>query len=99
MSRPLDLKDARVAIRDRNPVLELTIAGRPATLCAEPKPTIFDAGLVFVGEDFDDILPDLTIVVEGRRVTLRGYSDDPRLFRLFNLYLEAEGPGPLAIPD
>src|SRR5258708_25511101 len=85
-------------VRDLHSLLLVEIGGRTATRDAERKQMIDSAALVVVGDDFDDEFPGLTIVVDGRRETLRGSSDDPRLWRLYDAFLAACARG-ISRPD
>lgn len=91
MSRKMGLKleNARIEANFPYTILKVEIEGRTAILDPQPKPTIHEAGLVSVGEEFRDILPDRTITVDGRETELVGFSDDPRLFKLYDDYLIA----------
>lgn len=101
----LKLANARYVVRDGYPLLLVEVDGREATMASETKPTLHGAGLVFVGSEFADVLPDVTIhPPDGGTTTLRGFSDDRRLFKLFDAFLIAcnDGtfrPGPVPIPS
>lgn len=98
----LRLENARHAIHDRYPCLELEIEGRLCRIIAEHKPPFYDAGLVFVGEEFSDICPPVTIrPYGGPPQTFRGFCSDPRLFRLWHAFLDVEDfrEGPVPVPD
>jgi hypothetical protein len=98
----LRLENARHAIHDGYPCLEVEIEGRPCRLIHEAKQPFVDAGLVHVGGDFADICPPVTIrPYGGEPQTFEGFSADPRLFALWRRFAVAEDfePGPVAIPD
>jgi hypothetical protein len=92
---PLSLSNARHFIHDGYPILAVDIEGRTANLLFEPqKPSGFKQRLLYLGESFADIVPDL----------VDGFTSDRRLFALFERYARAssEGtfkPGPVTIPD
>ncbi len=98
---PLKLANARIVIHGYYPELHLDVEGRPAVLDVYPKPTLHDAGIVFVGDDFVDVLPVVTLRVDRHERTARGCSDDPRLWRLYDRFLSMHDrkPGPFPIPD
>jgi hypothetical protein len=72
------------------PYLSIEINGEPAKVSAEQK--AFNDGFIFLGSEFEDILPPLTLPADpsnGRpQVTqLFGFSDDSRLIEPFNQFL------------
>lgn len=101
----LKLGNARVEVRDLHPVLKVEIEGREAVLGTDAKPTIHKAGLVFVGEEFAELVGTHTITDDtGQETELVGFSDDPRLFLLYDDFLAACArgivpPGAFPIPD
>jgi hypothetical protein len=92
---PLSLSNARYLRHQRYPHLIVEVEGRTTCFLFEPqKPYGLNNGLVYLGESFADVVPDL----------VDGFTSDRRLFALFERYARAcsEGtfkPGPVAIPD
>jgi hypothetical protein len=88
------LSNARQIEHDLYPILQVDIEGRTAYLLFEPaKPTGFDEGRVYLGDEFADVVPDL----------VDGFTADPRLFAIYNRYAIACSngtfePGPVEIP-
>ena len=74
------------------PVLELTINGKRARLGLDNKRTILNQyGAVFLGADFvGDVA--VTIELEGRTITLRGFTDDPAIIALYRRWLAKFSP-------
>ena len=67
-----------------------------------------DNGLVCLGSDFDDLLPERTIEPDApdsrKAQAIRGCTDDPRVWKLVDRFGRAcnDGtfrPGPVPIPD
>lgn len=107
---PLDLTAASYADEGSGYAsLRVTINGRRAFIVADQKPTLLEAGLVFVGsgdsESWGDILPPIDFKLDdGSRLRLEGFADDRRLFALYDRFRRSlnDGtfrPGPVDIPD
>lgn len=103
----IKLSHAKYVSHGGYPVLLVVIEGEPTYLASEnQKPTVLNAGLVFVGELFTDlgICPEVTITPrDGGPTTLRGFSNDPRLLALYRRFLDAINDGtfqdgPVPIP-
>lgn len=58
--------------------LELEIDGRKTLIPLEQKPTLYEAGIIYVG--LEDFLPE----IEFQGTTLRGCSNDPEILRLYD---------------
>lgn len=101
----LPLQNARYEWLDDYPVLRVEVMGRTATLVPETKPAIHAAGLVFLGGEFAELVPPITLrPPDGGPTVLRGFAADPRLFRLHDAFGRACGDGsfragPVPIPD
>jgi hypothetical protein len=107
----LRLANAAYVVHEKYPLLQVEIEGRKAVLMSDnQKPTIYQAGLVSIGEEFTDlgIVPEVTITPKGGGpTTLRGFSNDHRLFALYTQFLKAINDprpgsfreGPVSIPD
>ena len=67
----------------------ITIDGKRATLYSPEKPSIHQAGLVFLGAEFEEVVPPLTLKVQGRKNVLRGFSDDEDLFEIYDRFAKA----------
>jgi hypothetical protein len=98
----LKLTDARYDRVDGYPVLIVTIDGREARVAYEIKANLLSRGIVFLGDECEDTLEPLVIEIDGHKHTLRGCTDDPRVFAVFRSFLKRcnEGPfvpGPVAI--
>ncbi len=76
--------------------ISITIDGQPAKIDAEQK--LFRYGFIFVGADFEDILPVLYLAADpddGRPEPqpLYGFSDDPRLLALYQQFFDEINSG------
>jgi hypothetical protein len=92
-SRPdrLKLEGSHVELQDGYPILVLRIAGRTARLDTEWKPALRAMGLVRLGENFRDILPDrIYRSPEGGETRLIGHTDDPRVYALMERFWEGK---------
>ncbi len=100
------LSDARYLRNDGYAQLELKVDGLPARLSAECKPAVYGAGWVFLGSLFADVVPPVEFHLAGPdqgSTTLKGFTDDPRVYRLYTDFLKATAAGtfregPVAIP-
>lgn len=101
----LTLADARYLRVDRRPILEVAVDGQAARMGTDCKPTAHAAGLVFLGDTFEDVMPPIRFTpAGGGMTTLRGYTRDARVHRLYDAFLAAARggnyrPGPVAIPE
>jgi hypothetical protein len=75
----MDIQNARYGSQDGYPLLLLDVDLLPARLFWEAKPTPLRHGLVFLGSEFADWVPAITL---GDTV-LRGFTSDRTIFRLF----------------
>ena len=66
-----------------------TIDGKEATFISECKPTINQAGIVFLGADWADTVPPIEFEHEGQTTILEGFSNDPELFKLYDKFGKA----------
>lgn len=106
MASSLTITDARYVKLGGYPALRLSVNGRKATLITECKPTLRAAGIVFLGDEFADVVPPIDFVVpdsNGDVLRLEGFTKDPRVFQLYDEFGRAcnDGsfkPGPVAIP-
>jgi hypothetical protein len=71
------------------PVLELLIDGKSARIMLEEKPSLYQAGLVFLGAAWEGVVPD----IEFRGTTLRGFVRDPEIFKLYDDFGKAVSIG------
>lgn len=60
------------------PLLELEIDGITTRIEPPRKPSIHAAGLVFIGGEFHDLVPP----IEFKGTTLKGFTNNPDIFRL-----------------
>jgi hypothetical protein len=98
------LANARIARGESGYVfLALDIDGRAAHITSDQKPTLLSHGLVFLGPEWEDRLPERPF----RNNLLRGFTNDPRISALFAEFDrrinwdEDDGPkptGPIPIP-
>ena len=104
---PVQLSNARYWINDGYPMLGVEVDGRTTNLIAECKPSVYNAGIVFLGADFADVVPaiDLDLPADdgGGRIHLEGFTRDAQLYRLYTDFLKAAGDGtfksgPVRIP-
>ena len=86
-----------------HPELHFTLEGRPVVLTPDAKPTLHEAGAVYVGEDLG--LPELTVGLGpgGGTTKVGGCTRDPGVFALYDRFLRdcADGtfrPGPAPRP-
>lgn len=86
----------------------VTVDGMQAVI--DPEQRLRDYGLIFIGADFEEIVPTKTVppdVANGRfeEWEVRGFSDDAELVALYDAYLAmADGPdglrvGPVRVED
>lgn len=103
----LPITAARHERRDGYPLLILSIAGREATISSYLKRTFAGVGMVPLGEEFADLVPDIQFQIPGEPdniLELRGWTADPRVFALWDRFATScnDGtfaPGPIAVPD
>lgn len=74
---------------DGYPVLELLIDGKQVRIMLEEKPSLHQAGLVFLGADWEGVVPD----IEFRGTTLRGFVQDPEILKLYDDFGKAVSSG------
>lgn len=67
------------------PILELDLDGRTARITLEQKPTLYQAGLIFLGADWEEAVPE----IEFQGTTLRGFTNDPAILTLYDQFGEA----------
>jgi hypothetical protein len=97
----LDLRSARVEVRDGYPTLILDLAGRTARLDTEWHPALRKLGLVWIGNACADMVPVRTYTdpESGGTTELVGHTDDPRIYELFGRFWEGRlAPGPVTLP-
>jgi hypothetical protein len=95
------LANARYYWNDGYPMLAVEVDGRMAEMGTDCKPSLHEAGIVFLGSEFADAVPPIEFPTgDGHTTTLRGFSRDETLFRLYDEFLQADEitPGPVAIP-
>lgn len=100
----LPIVAARCDTDDIGAALVLTFAdGREATIIVEMKPSLREAGLVELGDEFDDLAPPIGFESEdGYRTLPRGFTNDPRVVKLYGDFLAATDsdtfrPGPVPV--
>jgi hypothetical protein len=88
----LKLEGAHVEWSGIYPLLVLTIAGRTARLTTEWKPALRAMGLVCIGEDFADLVPDRIYrdPDSGGETRLVGHTNDPRVYALMERFWEGK---------
>jgi len=79
----MEIKNARYALDQGHPTLELEVDGKLVQLHSEPKPTLVRNGIVVLGDNFE--LPDiqLTDEAQGVNITLKGATQDRTVFQLY----------------
>jgi hypothetical protein len=92
----MQIRNPRYVSDQGYPVLEVEIEGRLARIPLEQKPIAYEAGIIFVGSEFESILPAIVF----NSLTLRGCTNDPEILRLYDEFGQAveEGrfePGPV----
>ena len=92
----MEIRNPRYVQDQGYSVLEVEINGRLARIFLEQKPTLYEAGIIFLGGEFESVLP---AIVFGS-LTLRGFTNDPEILRLYDEFGQAveEGrfePGPV----
>jgi hypothetical protein len=77
------------------PLLELDLEGLGAAqLDAYPKPTLFAAGFVYLGYEFEGRVPDVPFhPKDGGPTTLRGCTSDAGVLALYNAFLDSTDDG------
>ena len=104
----MELTNARWVLEGIYPLLKVEIDGEEATILYEQKALKY--GLIFVGDEFAEILPPQTLPAEPKNgrpkpMQVGGFVNDPRiveLHRQFKAACDSEGPfktGPVAIPE
>lgn len=105
LSDNLELANARYALNDGHPVLEVDVFGRGCRVQVEQKGTLLALDQVFLGSDAEGVTPDRRYTSpEGGTTLLRGYTDDPRALALYRKFVADwhSGPfvpGPVPIPS
>jgi len=82
--------------QDDRPYMLITINGQLARVFREQKPDLVEQGILFVGAEFEDVLPPIYLPADpeiGRGpLTLRGFLQDPQLatrYRQFEREVDA----------
>ena len=78
----MKIENPRYVLNQGHPELHFELLGRTAKLSAETKPSLHKAGIVSLCCGFDDLVPP----IEFRGKTLRGYTNDPEIFRLYDQF-------------
>jgi hypothetical protein len=78
----MKVSNPRYVLNQGHPELHFELFGRTAQLSAETKEILNEAGIVFLGGAFKNLVPP----IEFRGKTLRGYTDDPEIFRLYDQF-------------
>jgi len=88
----MKIQRAEYLIRDKYPLLRLTIDGVDTTIGTTEKPILHDAGYVYLGSAFENILP----VVEIEGSILSGMTNDPSVFAVVDQFNRDCGSGMFA---
>jgi hypothetical protein len=80
----MDIRNPRYALDQGHPILEMEIDGKLVRLHREMKPTLVRNGIVVLGRDFVDTLPEIELVdrVQSINTKLKGCTRDKDVFRL-----------------
>jgi hypothetical protein len=90
----LHIESAEYLLDGIYPLLKLSIDGRPAYLMAEQKPTLARAGILFLGGEFEDVVPAIDFQPDdGEPIILRGFTRDPVVFALWCQFTDATSDG------
>ncbi|NHC36898.1 hypothetical protein [Scytonema millei] len=76
------IENPRYVLNQGHPELHFELLGRTAQLSTETKPTLNKAGIVSLGSDFDDLVPP----IELNGTVLRGCTNNPEIFRLYDQF-------------
>jgi hypothetical protein len=81
----MEITNIRYAFNEGYPELLLQIDGKEANIPLEQKPTTYENGLIFLGADFEETMPEIEL--EG--TTLRGFTNDTGVLRVYKEFLDA----------
>jgi hypothetical protein len=97
MQPTMQLKNARYVRESGYPILEveisipeLGITDKLARITLEQKRTTYEAGLIFLGSDWEEDLPKIEF---ENFTTLEGFIRDPELLKLFDDFGSAVSSG------
>lgn len=71
----MNCTDISWIVKDGYPLITLKIDGKPALIMAEQKPSLINAGIVFLGSKFEK-----SHSVEFRGQVLKGFTNDRQFF-------------------
>lgn len=100
----MNLANARYEREDGYAILRVEVDGKVATIGTEWKPSLRAAGIVFLGSDFQGVMPPIDFEPsDGGLTTLRGCTRDVRMVRLYDQFWSDANsgsftPGPVSIP-
>lgn len=78
----MEIKNPRYVLNQGYPELHFELFDRTAQLSTETKGILNEAGIVFLGSDFKRLVPEIKL----NGTTLRGFTNDPEIFRLYNQF-------------
>lgn len=96
----MEIQNPRYVLNQGHPELHFEYKGRTAKLGTEIKPTLYEAGIVFLGPDFEQLVPEIVF----KRTTLRGFTQDPKVFALYDAFGKSVmngtfKPGPVSLAE
>ncbi len=81
----MEITNIRYALNKGYPELILQIDGKEANIPLEQKPTTYENGLIFLGAEFEETMPE----IEFEGTTLRGFTNDVEVLRVYKEFLDA----------
>lgn len=78
----MKIENPRYALNQGHPELHFELFGRTAQLSVETKEILNENGIVFLGADFERLVPE----IELNGTVLRGFTNDPEIFRLYDQF-------------
>lgn len=100
----MKIEDARYVRVGGYPALDLRVDGVATRILPAERAALWDLGLVYLGPAFEDRVPEREYVSPaGTATTLRGFTDDRRLFLMHARLSQAAAdgtfrPGPVPVP-
>lgn len=85
----MEITNVRYALNQGYPELLLQIDGKEANIPLEQKPTIYENGLIFLGANFEEIMPE----IEFEGTALKGFTNDSEILRVYREFLDATNGG------